>query len=113
MHAAAERLGLSPEAFRMVGGWPDTETNLGLILMEHGIKCREFDQQYDGYSHYWLCLGDEPNEPYDTPWFRHERSFTSQALYCPDHAEKRREAVQKTMAETWERIARWKAGKME
>jgi hypothetical protein len=112
MHYAAQRLGLSPEAFRNVGGWPDTESALGLILNDCGIKPRELGEPpRSGPS--WLCLGEEKNEPYSTPWLRHERSFTSQSLYAREYAERRKESIKATMEETWERIARWKAGKME
>jgi hypothetical protein len=115
---AAERLAMSPERFRGWTGWPDTETALGLRMRDAGIPMRTLGADGrdnprrlgDGPS--WLCLGGEPNEPYDTPWFRHERSFTTQELYSRDHADKRRDAVHRSVVEAWDRIGRWKAGEM-
>jgi hypothetical protein len=112
MHYAAQRLGLSPEVFRNVGGWPDTESALGLILHDCGIKPRELDEPLRSEPS-WLCLGEEKNDPYDTPWLRHERSFTSQALYAREYAERRKESIKRTLDQTWARIETWRNGKME
>jgi hypothetical protein len=78
MTLAAEVLGLKPGEIR--GGFPDTESMLGLILAAHGITRRNYDEPDDGGRH-WLCLGPEPNEPYETAYFRHYRSAGSAVVY--------------------------------
>jgi hypothetical protein len=87
------------------GGFPDTETRLGQLLARHGITRRDLGQPDDGGRH-WLCLGTEPNEPYETPWFRHVRSTTSMQLYFP-RAPIRPRLVARELAAIPQRLQSW------
>ena len=64
------------------GGYPDTETALGLTLARHGFTRRFYTEPDDGGRH-WLCLGPEPNEPYATEFFHHIRTAGSTVVYYP------------------------------
>ena len=91
------------------GGYPDTETTLGLILEDHDITPRWEHEPDDGGRH-WLCLGPEPNEPYATPWFHHVRSTGSVKIYWPNTliAVLRDHQVNQELAAIPDRIEAWK-----
>jgi hypothetical protein len=100
---AQEAAGLA--TVQTTGGHPDTETRLGQLLVRHGITRRDLGQPDDGGRH-WLCLGAEPNEPYETHWFRHVRSTTSMLLYFPQ-APIRPRLVARELAAIPQRLQAW------
>jgi hypothetical protein len=114
MARAAERLGLDLAEYRRSTGKIDTETNLGLDLVAAGVGMRWLaDDGSDpgrpgpGDPPSWLCLGAEPNWPYETPWLVHERSFTAHAVYNAGLADDRRARVAASMAACVEGMRSW------
>jgi hypothetical protein len=105
MLAAFRRLGLTPA--QPATGYPDTEVNLGLSLRDAGIRRWDLHtEQPDGPA--WLCLGPEPNEPYETELLEHVRSYTGTRLFRSDQLDREaliREAMDRARvrAEGWRR----------
>jgi hypothetical protein len=108
MLAAFERAGLDPKQPHFTG-WPDTETNLGMVLHDRGVGVRWLGDPDPGPGdpESVLMIGTEPNEPYATEWLVHQRSMTSHALYNAPGAARRLAAVEAEARAAIARAAAW------
>lgn len=88
---------------------PDTEVNLSFCMHRAGMVERFLEDPHPGENDpsSVLFLGIEPNEPYETEWFYHERSTTGLRVYDPGRAEKNRQRLIKTIEETKLRLFEW------
>ena len=90
------------------GGYPDTETTLGLVLADHDITPR-WEKDPDDDGRHILFLGPEPNAPYRTNWFTHIRSTGSIVVYHPKSlvSEIRFNLVRRELAAIPGRLQEW------
>lgn len=106
MLAAFDRLGIEPS--QPPTGWPDTEVNLGLALIEAGIRRWDLGTPRPA-GRAWLCLGPEANEPYEDDRLQHVRSYTGVRIYGSGSENERREQlIRDAMIAQERRVARWR-----
>lgn len=111
MTAAFERLGL-PAVQPYETGWPDTEVNLGLTLLEHGIGVRWVGDPVPGPNDppSVLMIGTEENQPYEDENLEHIRSTTSHRLYDEDVARSREQLLAEAIRRAQQRAQEWNRG---
>ena len=106
MAAAFESLKL-PHVGRTAGGFPDTETNLGLCLERAGIGVRWVGEA-QGAAPSVLMLGPEANDPYENNDLIHVRSATVNAVYNRSSSASRAEQLAAAANAARDRARAWR-----